>query len=743
MAIIALAIVIILVFLTTVGPAVFAAITVIIVSRTSGGLITGGHQHRNRQSTTKISNVLSLADVSSPFTYTVDTDLFTPEYIRKYLPTDKWTYIPLKQAITMKEVDFVFVISMPSHRPKKSLEINTRLRYRLAADEITDKVKFHQHMAGLHPGHIARSFEMHSMSRMPQDYPVWIVRANWGWKGAANAIVDNTEDLRVAYKKLAKDDRSRVLMSEYITNPLLRDGRKFHARIVIIAGVIITAEAIRKTAVMLPLVELIIAAKTYSTDNYTDTSVHDTHYGPEARHEILVPSEQLYGDTVDCMKRVFADLMPLIDKYPESPAAYDVFGVDIIYLQNGTPVIMEINKLPGLGYEPDAIVNDRAVNEVINGVIIAAVNPAFGETYGSADDIIPLVDTSSPLIPEISPRTYLYVGDQLEDADIASYLPGWRRITSVIPGSYVDLIIGAGAAMASGKLYSIRAHMKHRLNIKDITDKVKLHEHLMKLAPDTIPETFHVDDSSTIEEGSVWIIRAGWGFDGQAVKIATNTAEMQAIRQEFADKNPKKGRAESNVIATRYIRNPMLINDRKFNVRVMMVAVIHSHDAVARGSPQKAVYMLRKCNITTSVLPYTDSDFANVNIHITHGAKPTDQVRYHFHKGYPGDAAAVDAAMDRMQQILGDAILPLLDKINCFPESSAGYEILGADIVFDNTGRPFLIEINDVPGVSWLKMIPEGAREYSKAYLDFLFGAIGGEFGLSVPTEYSVELARI
>lgn len=749
--IIAISIILILLFMTTLGPAVFAAVALFIVSRaqTDGrGVIVGGrsksnmhNKHHNKYNkSTHHGPVLSLADAHPPFTYILDTNLLTADDVARYLPADQWTNVPVAEAT---EVDLAFIISMPDHRPTKSMDISARIRYRLSADELTDKVRFHQHMAGLHPRNIARSFEMHPFSRIPTDGgrdPVWIVRANWGWKGSANVIVHNTDELRDAYKKLARDERSRVLMSEYIVDPRLRDGRKFHARVVVIAGVISDGKTIRRTAVMLPLVELIIAAKPYTKENFTDTDVHDTHYGPEAGHGFLEPTEQLYKDTVECLRGVFTDLLPLVDKYPESPAAYDAFGVDVIYLKDGTPIIMEINKLPGLGF--DGEVHDRAINEVINGVVVAAVDPAFGTNYGHPDEVIKLADVSGPIVPETPQKTYLYVGDQLEDADVAKYLPGWRRITQVVPGSSVDLIIGAGAAMASGKLYSVRATMKHRLQIKDLTDKVKLHEHLMDMAPETIPETFRVDDSSTIPVGSAWIIRAGWGYDGQAVKIATTTAEMQEIRREFIEKNPKRNKPgdSGGIIATRYIRNPLLLNGRKFNVRVMMIAVVHSPEAVARGLPRKAIYMLRKCNITTSVLPYVDAEFANPDIHITHSAKPTDPVRYHFDEGYPGDATA---AMDKMQEVLTAATAPLLDRVECFPESPAGYEILGADIVFDDTERPYLIEINDVPGIVWLKMIGKGVAEYTKAYLDFLFGAIGGEFGMDVPAEYSVELCRI
>lgn len=744
----AIAIIIVLLFITALWPILFAiAIMVVVIPADVPRSILGGkQQHGNKRSGKSYDTskpVLKLSDASPPYTAMIDSDLISEESVKKYL-TD-WNFISVDEALSRDSIDLAFIISMPTHRPDASMRVPARIRYRLSADELTDKVRFHQHMAGFRPKNIARSFEMHPFSRIPTDYPVWIVRANWGWKGSANAIVSSTEELREAYKKVARDERSRVLMSEYIMDPLLRDGRKFHARVVVIAGVISALGTTRKIAVMLPLVELILAAKPYSADApHTDTDIHDTHYGPNAGHAFLDPAETLYRNTVDCLKDVFRNFMPLLDKYPESPAAYDAFGVDIIYRQDGTPVIMEVNKLPGMGFETDKNANDRAVDEIINGVLTVAVNPAFGTSYGDPNKVIALVDHSGPTIDPNPPRTYLYVGDQLEDADVARYLPGWRRITHITPGMHVDLIIGAGAAMASGKLYSVGATMKHRLQIKDLTDKVLLHEHLAKLAPDTIPATFHIEPTSTIPDGSAWIIRAGWGYDGQAVRIATTTAEMRAICQEFDEKNPKRNRkATTGIVATQYIRNPLLLNGRKFNVRVMMVAVVHSPAAVARGLPRKVIYMLRKSNITTAVLPYVDSDFTNPDIHITHSAKPTDPVRYYFDEGYPGDA---NAAMDRMQALLSKAVSPLLDRVECFPESPAGYEILGADIVFDDTERPYLIEINDIPGIAWLKLIGKGVAEYSTAYLDFLFGAIQGEFDGDIPAvdaKYSVELARV
>lgn len=748
----AIAVIIVLLFITALWPVLFAIAIMVVVAPADGTrVVSGGKQRTNKHVNNRLTVVydtskpiLKLSDASPPYTAMIDSDLISEESVKKYL-TD-WNFISVDEALSRESIDLAFIISMPTHRPDASMRVPARIRYRLSADELTDKVRFHQHMAGFRPKNIARSFEIHGMSRIPSDHPVWIVRANWGWKGSANAIVSSTEELREAYKKVVRDERSRVLMSEYIMKPLLRDGRKFHARVVVIVGVISEGGTSRKIAVMLPLVELILAAKPYSADApHTDTDIHDTHYGPNAGHAFLDPTEMLYRNTVDCLKDVFRDFMPLLDKYPESPAAYDAFGVDVIYRQDGTPVIMEVNKLPGLGFNPDVVHNNIAVDEIINGVLTVAVNPAFGTTYGDPNKVISLVDHSGPTVDPNPPRTYLYVGDQLEDADVARYLPGWRRITQITPGMHVDLIIGAGAAMASGKLYSVSATMKHRLQIKDLTDKVLLHEHLSTMAPDTIPATFHVEPTSTIPDGSAWIIRAGWGFDGQAVRIATTTEEMREICREFDEKNPKRNRksTDSGIVATQYIRNPLLLNGRKFNVRVMMVAVVHSPAAVARGLPRKVIYMLRKSNITTAVLPYVDSDFANPDIHITHSAKPTDPVRYHFDEGYPGDA---NAAMDRMQSLLSKAVSPLLDRVECFPESPAGYEILGADIVFDDTERPYLIEINDIPGISWLKMIGKGVAEYSAAYLDFLFGAIQGEFDEDIPAvdaKYSVELARV
>ena len=46
--------------------------------------------------------------------------------------------------------------------------------------------------------------------------------------------------------------------------------------------------------------------------------------------------------------------------------------------------------------------------------------------------------------------------------------------------------------------------------------------------------------------------------------------------------------------------------------------------------------------------------------------------------------------------------------------------MLGADVMFRETGEVVLIEINDTPGLTWLKNFPEGDK-YANEITDFIF----------------------
>jgi len=143
------------------------------------------------------------------------------------------------------------------------------------------------------------------------------------------------------------------IVSEYITNPLLFDGYKFHLRM----HVVVTSNA--KT--IIPRGKILIAADKY-TSQYLDKNQSDTHTASTPRQYIF-PEHAVekfgYNSTLKLIagcRKIFDYTLPhvVIKSQPESDDCYAVLGYDIIFDTNYNAWLIEINNCVGYGNcEPD------------------------------------------------------------------------------------------------------------------------------------------------------------------------------------------------------------------------------------------------------------------------------------------------------------------------------------------------------------------------------------------------------
>jgi len=202
---------------------------------------------------------------------------------------------------------------------------------------------------------------------------VWMVRANWGWKGRASEVATSTAELQAIRDKFSvlpadwkKPTSPRVIGSEYIQNPLLWKGYKFHVRV----HIIVTVTKEKRYAVMAPSVEMIPAGKPFVNGEYADQDIHDTHDDRNIMSGFIPGDiengQMLYDGVVKILKESIPELLPLLELYPEAENSYDVFGVDIMFLSDGTPIILEINSTPGLLPldDPRKFINDEITNAI-------------------------------------------------------------------------------------------------------------------------------------------------------------------------------------------------------------------------------------------------------------------------------------------------------------------------------------------------------------------------------------------
>lgn len=146
----------------------------------------------------------------------------------------------------------------------------------------------------------------------------------------------------------------KVIISEYIISPLLFEGKKFHLRLYLL----VIPEPHFKCKIARHFGKILTAQKPYIPDDFTDKDVHDTHVGstsiPMFFPEHFPDPEFLpyINDQLDELELELAVLAKETTPFPEqAKAAYEVFGLDIMVLSDGSIKLLEINDR--VGYHSD------------------------------------------------------------------------------------------------------------------------------------------------------------------------------------------------------------------------------------------------------------------------------------------------------------------------------------------------------------------------------------------------------
>jgi hypothetical protein len=176
-----------------------------------------------------------------------------------------------------------------------------------------------------------------------------------------------------------------VLVSEYISNTLLFQGKKFHLRLYVIIS--ITNNIFN--SFLWDRGEIFTAKDMFDMNMPFTKEKHDTHekttnqnysYPKSLTNDNLKYAynekryqkhNSLYQDINkdiksfhDKVKKICSVISKIIEKYklqllyPNEKNAYYLFGLDIMITDNWEPVFIEINENPGLGYENIEFQND-------------------------------------------------------------------------------------------------------------------------------------------------------------------------------------------------------------------------------------------------------------------------------------------------------------------------------------------------------------------------------------------------
>ena len=272
-----------------------------------------------------------------------------------------------------------------------------------------------------------------------------------------------------------------------------------------------------------------------------------------------------------------------------------------------------------------------------------------------------------------------------------------REIDKIVDFAWVGASLGNEYLRYDPRIYNIKTILKNLIygsgvrgdtTEKDtVTNKHALYFNFLKYFPDIckkhLCESWDIKYIHQVNQDEVLILRPiGPGAGGGAhVSIVTNTFEFGY--------NKRKLSRFPYALVTKYITNPMLIDNTKFHLR--MYWMVYPDKS---GKYHNSLYKIGK--IITAKNDYINEDYSNPNIHDTH-FKSTLVNRY-----YPNDLQSanhlsneiIENYYSQMELILDCAFKILEPNIKSYSETKYGFEVFGCDFMITTDNIIKLIEIN-------------------------------------------------
>jgi hypothetical protein len=178
------------------------------------------------------------------------------------------------------------------------------------------------------------------------------------------------------YNQMGIENKYRIyniewVLQEYIINPFLFKDRKFHLR-----GYFIyfKPEANKpKEGYILDNMTIFTAKDPYKTTDVGNKDIHDTHYkntliGYSFRNDItdLLGAEKT-KDVMEQIINIFKNVLKVINAkcYPDSKNCFQIFGFDLMIMDDLTVKIIETNYMPG---SPKIEVLEQIMTKIVDKI---------------------------------------------------------------------------------------------------------------------------------------------------------------------------------------------------------------------------------------------------------------------------------------------------------------------------------------------------------------------------------------
>ena len=284
----------------------------------------------------------------------------------------------------------------------------------------------------------------------------------------------------------------------------------------------------------------------------------------------------------------------------------------------------------------------------------------------------------------------------------------WKKSSKNIDFLYID-----ETKSIKNKMSDKKVGIKNIINLKsveNVVDKFKLIDNLQKKFPDFAKkytlQQFLIKKNKKYPElkkefnKNTWIMKPTDSFAGKGIKIFDNFNNFEKFNKIY-----------NEYVLQSYIRNPLLINGKKFHLRMLLLETIIDNKI--------NTYLLRKGAILTASKKFKLNSYNDKNIHNSH-RKSTDERLI-----FPDDYLKIfnlKKTIEIFKHIIRicKKIAILLKDTKCYPESKDCYYLFGLDIMITDDDRVLLIECNKKTGI-YFKLVPEIVETTFKNIIDKIY----------------------
>jgi hypothetical protein len=202
----------------------------------------------------------------------------------------------------------------------------------------------------------------------------------------------------------------------------------------------------------------------------------------------------------------------------------------------------------------------------------------------------------------------------------------------------------------------------------------------------------------------------------------------------------------STVVLQKYIENPLLYNNRKFDIR-LWVLLTHKLDVyVFKEGHLKACSVNYDLTKIDEFIHLTNYSVQKYNEHFAKYEEGNEisfkDFQLYLDKFHNQSGVSVSILMNKMIEIIKITMLAVTSKINIFNRNFC-FEVFGYDFILDSDFKPFLLEINTNPGLeesSTLikQLVPRMIDDALRLTIDTVHATKYAEDGGKYKSPYSV-----